>query len=48
MSTMAAAVLPRLTPLIVGGGVPAAGKRTTAEANADRNAALDFVRGAFR
>lgn len=48
MSAMAAAVLPRLTQLIVGGGVQTAGKRTAAEVAGDRNAALDFVKGAFR
>lgn len=45
---MAAAVLPRLTQLIVGGGVTAAGKRSAAEVAADRSAALQLVRDAFR
>lgn len=45
---MAAAVLPRLTQLIVGSGLPAAGKRSAAEVAADRTAALDFVKSAFR
>lgn len=48
MSVMAAAVLPRLTQLIVGSGSPAAGKRTAAEVAADRSAALNFVKDAFR
>jgi hypothetical protein len=48
MSTMAAAVLPRLTQLIVGGGVQAGSKRTAAEGAADRTAALEFVKTAFR
>lgn len=48
MTTMAAAVLPRLTLLIVGSGSPAAGKRTAAEVAADRSAALNFVKEAFR
>lgn len=42
-------MLPRLTVLIVGGGGVAAGvKRTAAETAADRAAALEFVRTAFR
>lgn len=48
MPTMAAAVLPCLMQLIVGGGVTAAGKRSAAEVAADRSAALAFVRDAFR
>lgn len=48
MAAMAAAVLPRLTLLIVGSGSPAAGKRSAAEVAADRSAALNFVKDAFR
>jgi hypothetical protein len=48
MAAMAAAVLPRLTQLIVGGGVQTTGKRTAAEMAGDRNAALEFVKGALR
>jgi hypothetical protein len=48
MPAMAAALLPRLTPLIVGTGSPALGKRTAADLAGDRSAALGFVTSALR
>ena len=48
MSTMAAVLLPRLTPLIVGTGGGGGGKRTAADIAADRTAALEFVVSAYR
>jgi hypothetical protein len=47
MEDMAAVVLPRLTPLMVG-AVVTAGKRTASESAAARTAAVAFVRGAYR
>lgn len=48
MEDMAAVLLPRLTPLMVGAAMPAAGKRSAAEVAAARAAAVTFVRGAYR
>jgi hypothetical protein len=47
MEDIAAVVLPRLTPLMVG-AVVAAGKRTASESAAARTAAVAFVRSAYR